>query len=176
MAARNTASSEKRKSAQSFKTACRSTTRAPYLTPRRALTRSSLERWLDGNAAVPTSALRSDSPLWSPAEVRTSCGCQSAGGEMLTQLGRPTSASGSAIAAGHHCEATSWQRKVPAMIGNGVRSRRWEKPAYAGAESKPSNSARARNACECHRIRCPAGTAQQRSAATSRSRRMCRRR
>ncbi len=67
---------------------------------------------------------------------------------MLTQLGRPTSASGSAIAAGHHCEATSWQRKVPAMVGNGVRSRRWEKPAYAGAESKPSNSARARNACE----------------------------
>jgi hypothetical protein len=27
-------------------------------------------------------------------------------------------------------------------------SRRWVKPAYAGAESKPSNSARARNACE----------------------------
>ena len=27
-------------------------------------------------------------------------------------------------------------------------SRRWVKPAYAGAESKPSNSARARNTCE----------------------------
>jgi hypothetical protein len=81
---------------------------------------------------------------------------------MLTQLGRPTSASGSAIAAGHHCEATSWQRKVPAMIGNGVR-----KSAVGKARVRRSRKqtlelgAGSKRVRTCHRIRCPAGTAQQ---------------
>ena len=162
MAARNWDSSEKRKSAQSFKTACRSTTRAPYLTPRRPLTRSSLERWLDGNDAVPTSALRSDSPLRSPAEVRNI---------PWLSVSRRRDVDPTWQANILRADQQSLLDTIAKRLAANAKYRRWSETACAvgGGKSprtpEPKANPRTRRGLEtrakCHRIRCPAGTAQQ---------------